>query len=312
MARIAAIFPNEGSHYVGMGKDFYAKSISAREFFEKAEKLLGLKLAKTCFLGPKEEQDKTVNAQLITFVNDVACFDPLVSNRRKPEIVTGIGVGEVAALVAAESIPYLVALQYVVKRAALIEAFALKHGGSSLSITGITLDKLQPLLTREEGELIITHLLAPDTFIVWGPTEAVASLQAEVQGVKEISTNPQLPRGPLFSPKAAELEPVFAALLKECLGEIQLKHPKITFMRSSDGEYVGTIEMVRDVLIKQYSSPVDWIKTVGAVTHRGFRVWVEVGPGKIYSTMVKKCDKNNTVTNVEDAKTLVAAVKLTG
>ncbi|HEY5038834.1 MAG TPA: [acyl-carrier-protein] S-malonyltransferase, partial [bacterium] len=117
MSRIAAIFPNEGSHYVGMGKDFYAKSMSVRDYFDKAEKVLGLKLAKVCFLGPKEEQDKLSNAHTITFVNDVAFFDPLVKSRRKPECLTGVGVGEVAALVCAESIPYLNALQFVVKRA---------------------------------------------------------------------------------------------------------------------------------------------------------------------------------------------------
>lgn len=312
MARIAAIFPNEGSHYVGMGKDFYAKSMTVREYFDKAEKLLGLKLAKTCFLGPKEEQDKLVNSQVITFVNDVAFFDPLVANRRKPECLTGIGVGEIAALVCAQCLPYPNALQFVVGRAALIEAFAQKHGGSALSLTGITLDKLEPLLKREEGEIIITHYLAPDTFIVWGPTVAVQSLQTEVQGVKDLRTNPQLPRGPLFNDRAAELEAAFDKLLKECLGEIQLKHPKIPIHRCSDGEYIGTVEMVRDVLIKQYSTPVDWIKTVAAVNLRGFRVWVEVGPGKIYSTMVRKIDKNNMVTNVENTSTLAAAVKATG
>ena len=217
MARICAVFPNEGSHYVGMGKDFYAKSMTVRDYFDKAEKLLELKLAKVCFLGPKEDQDKTVNAHTSTFVNDVAFFDPLVKSRRKPECLTGVGVGEIAALVCAESIPYVNALQYVTKRAALIEAFAQKYGGASLSLTGISLDKLQPLLTREEGELILTHILAPDTFIVYGPTEAVNSLQAELQGIKDLRTNPQLPRGPIFSPKAAELEPAFNTLLNECL-----------------------------------------------------------------------------------------------
>src|SRR5690349_20572776 len=127
MARIAAIFPNEGSHYVGMGKEFYARSMSVRKYFDDAEKLLGLKLAKVCFLGPKEEQDKTVNAHMITFVNDAAFFDLLAQNRRKPEALTGVGVGEIAALVAAESLPYLNALQYVVKRAQLIEVFAQKQ-----------------------------------------------------------------------------------------------------------------------------------------------------------------------------------------
>jgi [acyl-carrier-protein] S-malonyltransferase len=312
MARIAAIFPNEGSHYVGMGREFYAKSITVRDIFDKAEKTLEVKFIKYCFLGPKEEQDKLVNAHTITFVNDVAFFDPLVQNRRKPEVVTGIGVGEVAALVVAQSIPYVNALNYVFKRAALLDAFAKKHGGSAISISGATLEQLQPVLNRDEGALIITHYLAPDTFIVWGPSDAIQQVQGELQGVKTIRTNPQLPRGPLFSPKAAELEPELDKLLTECLAGLPLKHPKISFHRSSDGEYVGTIEMVRDALTKQYSQPVDWIKTVKGVNLRGFRMWVEVGPGKIYSSLVRKIDKDNMVTNVEDLKSLQTAVKATG
>lgn len=312
MARIAAIFPNEGSQYPGMGKEFYAKSITVRDIFDKAEKVLDRKIAKVCFLGAKEEQEQLVNAHLMTFICDVAFLDPLVHNRRKPETLTGIGVGEVAALVAAECLSYPSALQYVVKRAELLEKFAQKHNGAALFITGVTLDQLQPILTREEGELIITQYLAPDTFMVWGPKEAVASLQVEAQGIRQIKTNLQPPRGPLFSPKAVELEGDLDRLLTECLEGKPLKNPKIAFHRSSDGEYVGTIEMVRDVLNKQYSKPVDWIKTVQAVNLRGFRTWVEVGPGKTYSTLVRKVDTDNRISNVEDLKSLSTTVKVTG
>jgi [acyl-carrier-protein] S-malonyltransferase len=312
MARIAAVFPNEGSQYPGMGKEFYAKSLTVRDIFDKAEKILERKIAKVCFLGPKEEQDQLVNAHLITFLCDYAFFDPLVQNRRKPETLTGIGVGEVAALVAAECLPYPAALQYVVKRAQLLEKFALKHTGTALFITGTSLEQILPSLTRPEGELVITQYLAPDTFMVWGPEDAVKSLQAETQGVRQIKTNLQPPRGPLFSLKAAELEKELDQLLTDCMEGKPLKTPKITFHRCSDGEYVGTIEMVRDVLTKQYSKPVDWIKTVQAVNLRGFRTWVEVGPGKIYSTLVRKVDTDNRISNVEDLRSLSTTVKVTG
>ena len=312
MARIAAIFPNESSHYVGMGKEFYARSLSVRKFFDDAEKLLGLELAKTCFLGPKEEQDKLPNAHLITFVNDSAFFDLLAQNRRKPEVLTGIGIGEVAALVCAESIPYLNALQFVVQRSALIEAFAQKHGGESLAISGVSEEQLQPLLAREEGDLVFTHFLSQDTFVVWGPKEAARSLQTELQGVKQVKTSLQLPRGPLFTPLGVELEKPFDDLLTECLGDIPLKNPKIAFHQASDGEYVGTPEAVRSVLTRQYSKPVQWVQTVKAVNHRGFRTWTEVGPGRLYGSLVKKIDKDNLITNLEDVKSLTAAVKVTG
>jgi [acyl-carrier-protein] S-malonyltransferase len=295
-----------------MGKEFYAKSLSVRKFYDDTEKLLSTKIAKVCFLGPKEDQDKLMNAHLATFVNDIAFFDPLVSNRRKPEVLTGIGVGEVAGLVAAECLPFINALQYVFKRTKLLEAFAEKQGGASISITGIQLEQLQPMLAREEGEVIITHYLAPDTFILWGHKEAIGSLQAETQGIKQIKTNPQQPRGPLFSPLAQELEQPLDELLTECLGDVKLKHPKIPFHACSDGEYVGTPEGVRAVLTKQYSHPVQWVQTVKAVIFRGFRTWVEVGPGRVYSSMVKKIDVDTRITNVEDMKSLSTTVKVTG
>jgi [acyl-carrier-protein] S-malonyltransferase len=312
MARIAAIFPNEGSQYVGMGKEFYAKSITVRELFDKAEKLLELRIAKICFLGPQEDQDILLHAHLITFLSDVAFFDPLVKNRRKPELLTGIGVGEIAALVAAESIPFPNALQFIVKRAVLLKAFAEKNPGTGLFITGTPWEQLQPNLRREEGEVIVTQTLAPDTFLLWGPEEAVRALNAEVQGNRQIKTNFQPPRGPLFSPLAAELEAPLDAILTECLGDIRLKNPKISFHRSRDGEYVGSLEAVREVLTQQYTHPVDWVTTVQKINQRGFRTWVEIGPGKVYSSLVRKIDTDNRISNVEDLKSLSTTVKVTG
>jgi [acyl-carrier-protein] S-malonyltransferase len=312
MARIAAVFPNEGSQYVGMGKDFYAKSLSVRKFYDDTEKLLNTKIAKVCFLGPKEDQDILHNAQLATFLNDVAFFDPLVQNRRKPEALTGVGVGEIAALVVSEAIPFPAAVQFVSRRAKLLADFAAKHGGNSLSLTGITLDQLTPLLKREEGEIMITHYLAPDTFIVWGPGDSVKALQAELQGVKQVKTNLQLPRGPLYTSLAQELESTIGTLLGECLGAVALKTPKITFHHARGGEMVSNPDMAREVLVKQLSSPIDWVSTVKAVIFRGFRTWVEIGPGRLYTTMVKKIDVDTRNTNVEDAKTLSTTVKVTG
>lgn len=312
MARIAVVFPNEGSQYVGMGKDFYSKSLSARKFYDDTEKLINSKIAKLCFLGPKEEQDKLFNAQLATFVNDVAFFDPIVQNRRKPEALTGVGVGEIAALVVSEAISFANAVQFVAKRAELLTDFAEKHRGNSLSLNGITLEQLTPMLEREEGEVKITHSLSPDTFVVWGPGESVKALQGELQGVKQVKTNLQLVRGPIFTPLAEELEGPIGKLLDECLGGIALKNPKITFHHCRGGEMVSTPDAVRSVLVKQLSSPVRWEDTVKAVILRGFRTWVEVGPGRVYSSMVKKIDVDTRNSNVEDMKSLSAMVKVTG
>ncbi len=312
MARIAAIFPNEGSHYVGMGKEFYDRSMSTRKFFDDTEKTLSLKIMKLCFMGPIEEQNQIANAHLLMLLTEVAFFDLLIQYKRKPETLTGVGIGEIAALVNAECLPFDNAMQFVLKRAKLLEAFAEKHPGMAISISGLPLEQLQPLLNRTENKVFVTHYLAPDTHILWGPAEMMAGLQTKLQGVKNVKTHTQLPRGPIFTPLASELEGECDKLLTECLGEEKLKNPKIAYHSCADGEYCGTIEQAREVLVKQYSRPVQWVKLVKTLNERGLRTWVEVGPGKVWGNLVRKVDTDNRVSNVEDAKSLSVTVKVTG
>ncbi|MGH7739389.1 MAG: ACP S-malonyltransferase [bacterium] len=312
MTRAAAVFPNEGSHYVGMGKEFYDKSLTVRKYYDEAEKLLKAKIAKVTFLGPPEELDGVVAAQLSTFLNDVAFFDLLVQYKRKPELLTGVGVGEVAALVWAECLSYGAALSFIVKRAELIEAFSRENPGMGLFISGISLDQLTPLLDREEGKSVITHYLSPESFILWGGLEPVQSIQAELKDVRQVKLKAQLPRGPIFSDLAGGLEPKIEILLEECLAGAELKHPKATVLSADAGRLVATSADARELLVRQYSRPVRWSRTVQAAIQRGFRTWVEVGPGKTYTGFVKKNDLDTRVMNVEDAKSLSTMVKITG
>ncbi|HVM31870.1 MAG TPA: ACP S-malonyltransferase [bacterium] len=312
MTRAAAVFPNEGSHYVGMGKEFYDKSLTVRRYYDEAEKTLKLKIAKVSFLGPQEEQDQLLNAQLGTFLNDVAFFDLLVQYKRRPELLTGVGVGEIAALVWAECLSFSAALLFVTRRAPILEAFARDKGGLGLFLSGLSQEQVEPLLDREEGKAEITHYLAPDSFVVWGPKESMDSIQAELKDVRQVKMRPQLPRGPLFTPRAGELEAPLEALLDECLGDSPLKHPKMTFLSAEGGKQVVRAEDARDVLVRQYSRPVRWTQTVRAAIDRGFRTWVEVGPGKTYTSFVKKTDLDTRIMNVEDVKSLTTTIKITG
>jgi [acyl-carrier-protein] S-malonyltransferase len=311
MARLAAVFVNEGSHYVGMGKDFYDRSLSARKFFDDAEKILNVKVAKLFFLGPKEEQDLIANAHYAALVNAVAAWELLVTNRRRAEVLTGVGIGEVAAAVAAECIPYEPALKFVYARALWISQTVGTLTGRSLTVSGLTEEQLLPSLSREEGEIHVTHRLSPDTFVVWGPQEAADVLALELQGAPGVKVMPATTRGPLHTSLAADWEGDFERILDECLEGKPFKHPKATLHRVFDGEYLGTPEMVRENILQQYSRCVNWTGTVRALIDRGFRTWVELGPGKTYGTLVKKIDTNTRVANVEDIKSLGTAIKVT-
>jgi len=311
MPNIAVIFPNEGSQYVGMGKEFYDRTVNVRNYFDIIEKLLDIKVARLCFLGPKEDQQPTAMAHLITLLGDVAFYDPFAQNKRKANLMMGIGIGEIAALVVAECITFPIACQYVYKRAALIDAFAKKHGGVNVFFSGVTLDKLEPLLNPPTGPIVITQYLAPDTFILWGPQASLTPLMDRYKTIRTVRSTVLSPRGPLFTNQAIELEMQCDALLTECLGETRLFPPKIITHRVSDGEQINSPTDVRDVLVKQYSQPVDWNRAVKLIIDRGFRTWVEVGPKAIYGDFIRKIDKNNRVCNVENMKSLSIAVQVT-
>lgn len=311
MSNIAVIFPNEGSQYVGMGKEFYDRTVNVRNYYDIVEKLLDIKIASISFLGPKEEQQPTPIAHLITLLGDVAFYDPFVQNRRKANVMMGIGIGEIAALVVAECIPFPAACQYIYKRAKIIDEFAKKHGGINVLFTGLTLDKLEPLLNPSTGQIVITQYLAPDTFMLWGPQASLNGLMDRYKTIRTIKATVVSPRGPLFTTQAVELESQFDALLTECLGEQRIFPPKIITHRMSDGEQINSPTDVRNVLVRQYSTPVDWIRSVKMMIDRGFRTWVEVGPKTIYGDFIRKIDKNNRVCSVENMKSLSIAVQVT-
>jgi len=258
MPNIAVIFPNEGSQYVGMGKEFYDRTVNVRNYYDIVEKLLDIKIASISFLGPKEEMQSTAIAHLITLLTDVAFYDPFVQNKRKANLVMGIGVGEIAALVVAECIPFTIACQYVCKRGKLIDEFAKKKGGINVQLNGITLDKLEPLLNPATGAITITQYLAPDAFLLWGPAASLNPLMDRYKSIRTVKSAVLVPRGPLFTTEAVELESQFDALLTECLGETRLFPPKITTHRVSDGEQINSPTDVRNLIVQQYSQPVDW------------------------------------------------------
>jgi [acyl-carrier-protein] S-malonyltransferase len=311
MANLAVIFPNEGSQYVGMGKEFYDRTVNVRNYYDIGEKVTKIKVARLGFLGPKEDQQPTAMAHLITWLGDVAFYDPFAQNHRKANIMMGIGIGEIAALVIAECIPFPVAIQYVLKRASIIDEFAKKFGGINVLISGVLLDKLEPLLSSPASEIVITQYLAPDTFMLWGPPEALTPLMDRYKNIRTVRSTVLSPRGPIFTPLALELEMKFDELLTECLGDQRIFPPKIITHRVSDGEQISSPSDVRDVLVKQYSQPVDWIRSVKGIIDRGFRTWVEVGPKAIYGDFIRKIDKNNRVCNVENMKSLTIAVQVT-
>lgn len=311
MSRLAAVFANEGAQYVGMGKEFYDKSLGARKYFDETEKVLGVKVAQLCFLGPPSEQDLIENAHYACLVNDLAAWELLTTNRRKAEVATGAGIGEVAALTAAGCLSFAAALRFVHRRAEWIRDRVGTDRGRSLTLLGLGEEQLLPALSREEGELFLTHRLAPDAFVVWGPANAVTALELEVQGAPGVKTLPATARGPLHTPLAASWEPSFEALLEDCLEGKGFQQPKAAVHRVCDGEYLGTPEALRDTLIRQYSRPVDWTATVRGLIERGYRSFVELGPGKVYTSLVKRIDTNTRVSNVEDIKSLAVAIKVT-
>jgi [acyl-carrier-protein] S-malonyltransferase len=310
MAPTVAVFPNEGSHYIGMGREFYSRSLLVRKYYDDLEKELKIKLAKVCFLGPKEEQDKILYSHLSVFISDLSFYEVLIQNKRKPEILTGVGIGELVALVAAESIPFLPTIHWLFQRVGIFETWREKYSGTSLYISGIKLPQLESIIEKNKDSIYITQYLSSENFMVWGSTEAITMLQNAIQTIKLIKFAYSLNRGPIFTSHAKEMIQDLNQSFSSVFGDEKIKMPKLRIFSTYLQKFIETVEDIKLILFQQYTAPVDWIKTCQTLTTMGYRTWIEIGPGKVYSTLLKKIDINTRIVNVEDVKSLSTTLKI--
>lgn len=334
MTNTVALFPGQGSQYVGMAKDLFENFSLVRERFEEASDTLKKDMKRLCFDGPEMDLRLTENTQPALVLASVAAFQVAQKETGfKPAAVAGHSLGEYSALVAAGALPFSTTIQWVHARGAAMQRAVPENQGAMAAVMGLEDDAIAVLCrkatqaareARKNGaafDLTVeatcepANFNAPGQIVIAGSRDGIEQAMqllktdAEVKGGKAIPLAVSAPfHCSLMQPARKEMADLFAA------SHVTPASLAIPYFPNRTARPSQESSLIFELLVDQVDHPVLWKQTVVAMMERGYTRAVEFGPGKVLAGLVKRIEKATTramptvsVGDTESLKTWVAS-----
>jgi len=296
---LAFVFPGQGSQTVGMGRSCVDAFAESAAVFEAADRALGFDLSTLCWDGPEEDLQLTVNTQPAILTVSIAVHRALEAQGLEPRVVAGHSLGEYSALVAAGSLAFEDAIRLVRTRGQLMQEAVPVGVGAMAAIIGLPSAELQAIVEAvgsQDSVCAVANLNAPGQTVIAGHRQAVeeAADAAKAAGAKRALILPV--SAPFHSPL---MRPAREAM-ESHLRDAEIRDPRIPVVTNADAAPATTARQVRDALLRQIDQPVRWVESVTAMLS-GFGIdrFVEVGPGRVLSGLIRRIAKDVDIEGVE-------------
>lgn len=307
MGKVAFVFPGQASQYPGMGKELAEKYPAARAVFDEADKALGFSVSQMCFAGTEDELKLTANTQPAILTCSVAVYRVLAEKGITPDFVAGHSLGEYSALVAAGALKFSDAVQLVRKRGLYMQEAAPAGLGAMAAIMGLSPAVVADACKRAaDGEVCApANLNSPEQTVISGHAAAV-------KRAVEIASQLGAKRAVILAVSA----PFHSALmmpaqerLEQDLRKTQFSDLRVPLVTNVSADTTTSGEEAREALIRQVSMPIRWEESMRLLMDEGVNAFVEVGPGRVLTGLLRQIERSVAVLNVEDEKSLAMTME---
>jgi [acyl-carrier-protein] S-malonyltransferase len=295
----AVLFPGQGSQYVGMGSDFYKQFQSVKKNFEIVDKTLGFSLSSLILNGPEAELKLTRNTQPAIMVVGVSIFNVLNQicnlNLKDSKFFAGHSLGEYTALVCAGSLSIERAAYLLHERGKAMQEAVPEGRGAMIAVLGMKIDEVEEeinLLPKEEI-CEIANDNSNSQVVASGTTTAIEILSKNLKKKKK--------KGivlPVSAPFHSSLMKKASGIMKNKIESTDFLKPKPSIISNVTAKKEDDISVIKSLLVGQITSRVRWRESVSYRIKEGVVDFVEIGPGKVLSSLVKKIDSNAQVSNI--------------
>ena len=296
------VFPGQGSQSVGMGSELYLHSASAREVFEEADDILGQSLSRLMFDGPEDDLKQTLNSQPAIMVVSIACWkaweEILGRDRHNVLAVAGHSLGEYTALVVSGVLSFADGLRLVQERGRLMQKASVDHPGAMSAVLGLDEESLEHVCSETGVEL--ANINSDDQMVISGDKLAVAqamdlalargarkAISLQVSGAFHSSLMSGASRG-----------------LEDAVRRLEFKTPEIPIIGNYSGTPITTVEEVKKELSDGLCHCVQWRNSVRYMVGSGVSRFVEFGPSRVLSSLIKRIDKGVEAITLSDTESI--------